>query len=600
MANNLNPTSSHLRAFPSHADPSRYFPAKTSESARKRLTLGLTRGEGISLLIASPGCGKSMLLETLAKELEPTLRVVRLASTHICTRRALLQAILFGLNESYENRDEGELRLSLVRLIEDHLPPIVLLVDEAQSLPVRLLEELRMLANISVSGEPKFRLLLAGCPSLDEALTSPELSAFNQRITTRSYLAPLNHEETTQYVRSHISAAGGDPDQLFDPDAFIAIHQASDGLPRLINQVCDRALLLAVEQESEYITSAAIQAAWSDLHQLPAPWHTPSQTALAASIGLAETDEQESNLIEFGSLDEDLGAFENVVDAIPSQEPQEQELLDTEPTNMVQGDWNADQALQGLTLQEENTPDTSDDYKLAEDIPEETTEQEDEELVSLAFPWAQKTTEETETPAVPEPAAEEIIETEDLETEELCYHDDLTELDPVETIQNSVIDVPLAADPFSETFEEEELVVLDRCRGVEAIIRHDAQTVTNLEDLSFGLMFQALEPAVENLIDDIRSQIDGPVIGGGLSLVADSSLLVDEDPFADLPLVTVANAPEAASFIDDFENDFVEEYDALPFDDSDLLIIEPDEEPVKNSGVVRRDYSQLFAGLRQN
>lgn len=632
----LAPNESQGRAFPSHADPARYFPAEAAESARRRLVMNLARGEGIALLIGSPGYGKSMMLEVLAKELEESLRVVRLASTHICTRRALLQAILFGLGVSYSNRDEGELRLSLIQNIEgpDHsAPPIALFVDEAQSLPIRLLEELRMLSNIATSGGPRLRLLLSGSPALEEILTSPELGAFNQRIAARCYLAPMSRSETIEYVRSHIAASGVDPDDLLSDDVYSTIYQASDGLPRLVNQVCDRALVMAVESESESITAEAIQAAWSDLHQLPAPWHASERAPLASrSAGPETRDASQDDVVEFGLLEDEPA---------PTDTPQTEEKspapisFSTPPST---GEWNADAALEtlgSLTTEELELADEVDQDDAIEPDPnpwtaftEETTKvliervtEETEELVSLAFPAPDEDAQRTDDPL---PEDEERTELDDTEEYEFAEDGWVYEGDPKETAAEetktatkiTALDVEdvtpsgdpfprareYAHDPFEEHFEEEEEILLDRCRGLEAVLRHDAQTVTNLQDISFGLMFQALTPAVECLLEDVRSRIDGPVIGGGLSLVAQPSQLVDEDPFEDLELISVTKSTPLPRSMERPEViDHIEDAYRLPtFDEEDDLLIIEEEVPAGRQEVARKDYSTLFAGLRRS
>jgi type II secretory pathway predicted ATPase ExeA len=130
------------RAFVAAPDPERYFPASAIEESRKRISRCIDRGEGPALLIGGTGLGKSLLLEVLAAKYRSQLPVALLAGAQLCTRRALLQSILFQLGLPFRHLDEGELRISLL----DYLRPagkqarrIVLLVDEADSLPTRLL-----------------------------------------------------------------------------------------------------------------------------------------------------------------------------------------------------------------------------------------------------------------------------------------------------------------------------------------------------------------------------------------------------------------------------------------------------------------------------
>jgi hypothetical protein len=140
---------------------------------------------------------------------------------------------------------------------------------------------------------------LAGGAELDELVASPELKAFNQRISARGYLEPLRPTEVGEYIRAHAAAAGADPDALFDRDALDAVQQATDGVPRLVNQLCEHAIMLAIESGAACVTRQVVEGAWADLHQLPSPW-TVSAKSQANGIAV------ESSAIEFGALDEEF------------------------------------------------------------------------------------------------------------------------------------------------------------------------------------------------------------------------------------------------------------------------------------------------------
>src|SRR5262249_30876280 len=157
-------------------------------------------------------------------------------------------AILYELGLPYRGMDEGELRLSLV----DHLEPgadnnegLLLLIDEAHTLPWRLLEEVRMITNVVRNGQPRVRVVLAGNAALEERFASPKLNSFSQRLAARCYLEALDCAETLEYVRAQISSSGAATDKFFGEDALRSVYRASDGIPRLINQICDHALILA-------------------------------------------------------------------------------------------------------------------------------------------------------------------------------------------------------------------------------------------------------------------------------------------------------------------------------------------------------------------
>lgn len=285
------------RPFAAQPQVARYFPAASVEDARRRLARSIERGDGPGVAIGGAGIGKSLLLQVLAAQYREKFDVVLLACAQLCTRRALLQAIHFELGLDYRRRDEGELRLSLLDTLlsgDEHTQGLLLLVDEAQALATHLLEELRLLTNLSRGGVPRVRLVMAGLPSLEEKLGSPELQSFSQRLTSRCYLAPLSRVETTQYIRAQLAASQVEAERLFAAGAMDTVFTTTDGVPRLINQVCDRALVLADARRLERIDASVVQAAWADLQQLPGSWETtPTSSERAAA-----------SVVEFGPLSE--------------------------------------------------------------------------------------------------------------------------------------------------------------------------------------------------------------------------------------------------------------------------------------------------------
>ncbi len=286
------------RPFVAAPDADRYFPAVVIEESRRRLTRCIERGEGPALLIGGTGTGKTLLLEVLARQYRDKMTTVLLAGAQLCTRRALQQSILFQLGLPYRQMEEGDLRLSLLeflRPLEGQPRKLLLLVDEADSLPTRLLEELRALTNISYKGELLVGLVLVGSAALEERFAEPELEVFAQRLAHRCYLAPLGREETFQYLRAQVAAVGIDPAKLYAQDGLEAIFVATDGVPRLINQIGDQLVWLVGETGYAPIDAAIVQQAWSDLQQIPAPWN------------LAATEEL-NNPVEFGELS--TGSFE--------------------------------------------------------------------------------------------------------------------------------------------------------------------------------------------------------------------------------------------------------------------------------------------------
>ena len=285
------------RPFGAAPAPDCYFPAAAIEQARQNLIRCAERAEGAGLVIGSVGVGKTLLCQVVGRHFrERRFHVALLAGARLCTRRELLQNILFELNLPYRGMEEGELRLSLI----DHLEPhssgaagLLLMVDEAHSLPLRLLEEIRLISNLARDGQSRVRLILAGSSALEERFANPKLESFQQRIVVRCYLPPFNREDTADYVRTQVLRVGGTPDRVFTQDGLQALYNATDGIPRLVNQICDHALLLGSLHGWESINARGIEEAWSDLQQLPAPWNEKPHAKAAP----------QSQVVEFGSLD---------------------------------------------------------------------------------------------------------------------------------------------------------------------------------------------------------------------------------------------------------------------------------------------------------
>jgi hypothetical protein len=217
---------------------------------------------------------------------------------------------------------EGDLRLSLL----DHLlsakespSGLLLLVDEAQSLSPALLDELRVMTNLVRGGAPRVRLVLAGSAALEESFAHVELESFSQRLSVRCYLAPMTRKETSQYIRAQIAASGGDPAELLAEEAATAVFEATDGVPRLVNQLCDRALVMSESQNLARIDRNLIQAAWSDLQQLPTPWETSSSTSAAASS---------PQVVEFGQLRDEPIIDDELCEDMAAIEPTELDVDD--------------------------------------------------------------------------------------------------------------------------------------------------------------------------------------------------------------------------------------------------------------------------------
>lgn len=595
------------RPFPAAPRVDLYFPAFSAENAHQTLIRCIGRAEGPALLIGGTGTGKSLLCHLLAARFQHALHVVMLTSARLCTRRALLQNILFELGLPYRGLQEGELRLSLIdflKLERSDREGVLLLVDEAHTLPLRLVEEIRMIGNSLHGGLPGVRLVLAGGPALEERLANPKLESLNQRIAARCYLQPLNYEETLDYIRSQIITVGGDPAQVFAEDALGAVHQATDGVPRLVNQLCDHALVLAVVNEQRQVDARLIEEAWADLQQLPAPRQAPASDAFG-----------DEGVIEFGELEE-----------TEFEEPSESGAGTVEP--IAESESEPSSSYEGVsplaTPDSLESPAGSEAHRTAElesscDL--QTLDQTLNEEIDLA-----RRLEEIETCVAQ--IDEDATATDELEEDRGSHEGGFSVENPVEatseapTVAESPeeLPVPHADNPFEEPFGDEEIVV-DRYSGRNATGSSVATAASGNQDRELAAAAEAIfqgtehkppfaddwegESATGERCEDTDAAIHADATFSEVIVQADREF---ED--ADHGMEDLGDQDcDACSSVD--EADEVDETVSVqasvmrvpPPDDSDLIVVVDEDfdngQTSSNPGAHRQDYRRLFSRLRQ-
>lgn len=311
------------RPFAAVPQADQFFPAGAIEAARERLTRCIERAEGAGMLVGPSGTGKTLLCQVLKQQFCDKFDVVLLCSGRLSTRSALFQSILYELGRPYRRMDEGELRIALTDYLlgeneetqaEGRRDSLLLLVDEAHTLPLRLLEEIRMLTNLAHGGRPKVRLVLCGGSVLEEHFASPRLESFSQRLVARCYLESFNRAETQEYLRGRIDAVAAEGcvggERFFDAKTVQAVYQATDGVPRLVNQVCDHALLTAFSAGRGQLRPRDVEEAWADLQQLPTPWSDEDAAVGCLSVCNGEPSVT-SGIVEFGGLNDDDDDFDD-------------------------------------------------------------------------------------------------------------------------------------------------------------------------------------------------------------------------------------------------------------------------------------------------
>lgn len=315
------------RPFRATPDIRLYYPFASMEAARETIVRALVRAEGPALVVGGAGYGKSLLAELVMEAIYPRLDVVNLQSAQLCSRRALLQNILFSLQLPYRELSEGELRLSILDRLEpspETAPEgVLIIVDEAQTLHWKLIDELRLLSNYTRNNQPRVRLLLLGNMRLEDTLASPQLESLNQRLAARCYLQPMTRSETLEFVRHQLHQVGMQSSTTITQDALQAVFAASQGIPRLVNQIMDHALVLAEAHAQLPISTALINETWADLQQLPAPWtdskpldHSPNSNS-TIEIGVLMDEDQELTLVKAPSVENSVRPIENLIELLP-------------------------------------------------------------------------------------------------------------------------------------------------------------------------------------------------------------------------------------------------------------------------------------------
>lgn len=233
------------KPFSLSPDPRYLFLADSHREALAHLLYGIEQGEGFIAITGEVGTGKTTLCRTLLQRIEPGTEVAFIFNPQLSALE-LLQAISAELGLETGDRTRRELtdqlnRFLLTKRQEDHR--VLLIIDEAQNLAPDALEQVRLLSNLETNTAKLIQIILIGQPELDAILEQPSLRQLCQRISVRWRLAPLSTNETREYVRHRLRIAAGAPRDLFTELALREIHRRSQGIPRVINLLCDRALL---------------------------------------------------------------------------------------------------------------------------------------------------------------------------------------------------------------------------------------------------------------------------------------------------------------------------------------------------------------------
>jgi len=241
-------------------DPAFLYPSRKHSMALDLLEYGLMNQAGFNVITGEIGTGKTTLVRYVLGKLERDVTVGLISNTHRSFGE-LLQWILFAFRLEHRGKEKVEMFQDFLDfLIQQYAENkrTLLIVDEAQNMSADTLEELRMLSNVNADKDQVLQVILVGQAGLRDTLRRPEMEQFAQRIAVDYHLEPLDLQETHAYIRHRIKVAGGDSIRLFAPAAREAIYEHSRGIPRLINLLCDTALVYGFAEQKSQIDAQVV------------------------------------------------------------------------------------------------------------------------------------------------------------------------------------------------------------------------------------------------------------------------------------------------------------------------------------------------------
>ena len=234
------------RPFSVTPDTKYFFPSEKHEEALNSLIYAIEGRQGFAAITGEIGSGKTTVWHALIEKLDPTSKVALITNTFL-TPKQMIMAILEEFDIPYKVTWP---KVKLLNALNQYLIEqislgfnVILVIDEAQNLGFKALEEVRMLSNLETEKEKLLQIILMGQPELRDILGSSRMAQLRQRINVYYHIYPLGKDETRQYVEHRLKVAGANGNQVFIDSSFDKIYSYSQGIPRRINSICDKAML---------------------------------------------------------------------------------------------------------------------------------------------------------------------------------------------------------------------------------------------------------------------------------------------------------------------------------------------------------------------
>ncbi|MCP5227389.1 XrtA/PEP-CTERM system-associated ATPase [Accumulibacter sp.] len=297
------------KPFQLNPDPTFYFASKQHRRAMAYLEYGLNQNEGFIVVTGEIGAGKTTIVRGLLNDLDPEKVVAaQLVSTQLDAEDTLrMVAAAFGVGTRSTGKSEMLLALEAFLVeVTGQGKRCLLIVDEAQNLTPRAVEELRMLSNFQFGTQALLQSFLIGQPEFRKIMQSPQMKQLRQRVIAACHIGPMDQDETQAYIEHRLKCAGSQGSPHFDAGAFEAIFEASKGIPRRINAHCDRLLLSGFLAGKSEFTRADVEEVAKELRE------ETQSTSVISSSGNSDGTESAANpqLTDSGVLDIDLSRLE--------------------------------------------------------------------------------------------------------------------------------------------------------------------------------------------------------------------------------------------------------------------------------------------------
>ncbi|MGZ8273861.1 MAG: XrtA/PEP-CTERM system-associated ATPase [Burkholderiaceae bacterium] len=275
------------KPFQLNPDPAFYFGSRGHKSAYAYLQYGVYQGEGFIVVTGEIGAGKTTLARALLQQLDPSKVVaVQLVSTMIDGDQ-LLKAVATAFGVMVRGTEKAELLATLEAFLTSLAAEnkrALLVVDEAQNLSGRAMEELRMLSNFQFGDRALLQSFLVGQPELRRLLRAPQMEQLRQRVIASYHLGPMDAEETARYILHRLQLVGWKGNPSFSPEAMAAIYSVTGGVPRRINTLCNRLMLSLFLGEKHAAERADVESVAIEISRELGPAAVPNRPADAAGV----------------------------------------------------------------------------------------------------------------------------------------------------------------------------------------------------------------------------------------------------------------------------------------------------------------------------